>query len=141
MLSSDFHCKKNDGYRVVPVHPGLVTSDYGVHESGSLFVESSMSCLGVRVRPATHHFPYNENPTRALNSTPLKCFLPSTDAIDRYEKFTHAYEGSWSPHASMLHRNPPGFCKENKVGYFSNRVLYSKLGLERDQPSLVKTNG
>ena len=39
--------------------------------------------LGVRVRPRSNHFPYNENPTRALNSTSLKYCLPSTDSIDR----------------------------------------------------------
>ena len=33
--------------------------------------------------PVVH---YNENPTRALNTTPLKCFLPSTDAINRLMK-------------------------------------------------------
>ena len=27
------------------VHPGLVTSDYGFHEVGPLFVEFSMSCV------------------------------------------------------------------------------------------------
>ena len=32
------------------------------------------------------HFPYNENPTRALNSTSLKFCLPSTDAIDKRRK-------------------------------------------------------
>ena len=38
------------------------------------------------------HFIYNENPTRALNTTSLKCCLPSTDGIDRREKkITHAY--------------------------------------------------
>jgi hypothetical protein len=30
-----------------------------------------------------HDFPYNGNPMRALNTTSLKCCLPSTDAIDR----------------------------------------------------------
>ena len=34
MLLSDFHWKENDGFRVIPVHPGLVTSDYGIHEVG-----------------------------------------------------------------------------------------------------------
>ena len=24
MLSTDFHCKENGGFRVVPVHPGLM---------------------------------------------------------------------------------------------------------------------
>ena len=36
------------------------------------------------------HFPCNENPTRALNTTSLKCCLPSTDAIDWREK-VHVY--------------------------------------------------
>ena len=52
---------------------------------------------------ALHHFPYNENPMRALNTTSLKCCLPSIDSIDRGKKFTHAYEGSRSPHASVLY--------------------------------------
>ena len=51
------------------------------------------------------HFPYNENPTRALN----------TSYLQAGKKFTHVYEGSRSPH-------PPGFGKK-KVGYFSNREV------------------
>ena len=34
MLSSNFHCKENDGLQVVSVHPGLVTSDCGINEVG-----------------------------------------------------------------------------------------------------------
>jgi hypothetical protein len=49
------------------------------------------------------NFPYNENPTRALNTTSLKCCLPSTDAIDRQEKIHISYEGLKSPYASALH--------------------------------------
>ena len=45
---------------------------------------------------------YNEYPTRALNPTSIKCYLPSTDAIDRREKFTDAYEVLRSAHASAL---------------------------------------
>ena len=33
-----------------------------------------------------HHFLYNDNLTRAINTTSLKCCLPSTDTIDRWEK-------------------------------------------------------
>ena len=40
------------------------------------------------------HFSYNENPTRALNSSSLKCCLPSTDPITGGKKFTYAYGGS-----------------------------------------------
>ena len=32
------------------------------------------------------HFLYNENPTKPLNTTSVKCCLPSTDVIDRQEK-------------------------------------------------------
>ena len=34
MISSEFHCKENDGFRVVPVHLGLITSNYAVYEVG-----------------------------------------------------------------------------------------------------------
>ena len=68
-----------------------------------------------------HHFSYNENPMKAQN-TSLECCLPSTDVIDRQEKFMHAYEDFRSSHASALHWSPPGFCKEN-FEYFSNRVI------------------
>ena len=34
MLSWNIHCKENDGFRVIPVHPVLLTSDFGVHEVG-----------------------------------------------------------------------------------------------------------
>ena len=56
----------------------------------------------------------------------LNCCLPSTDAIDRWEKFTYAYEGTRSPHASTLHWNPLGFCKKKKikVKHFSNRLVH-----------------
>ena len=37
------------------------------------------------------------------------------------EKFTHAYGVSRSPHASVLHWNPPGF-RVKKAGFFSNSV-------------------
>ena len=35
---------------------------------------------------------------KALSTTSFKCCLSSTDAIDKQEKITHAYEGSKSPH-------------------------------------------
>ena len=84
MLSSDIHCKENDGFKAVSVHPVLVTSDYSVHEVGDT-VCGVRHVLGVRVRLGNRifcHFPYNENPTRAPNTTSLKCSLLSTDAID-----------------------------------------------------------
>ena len=68
---------------------------------------------------------YYENLTRALDTTSLKCCLPSTDVIDRWGKFTHAYGDARSSHASALHWHSPGFFK--KVGYFSNRVTCHML--------------
>ena len=48
----------------------LVTSDYGVHEV-RVTVCGVQHVLGVWVRPRICHFPYNENPTRALNTQML----------------------------------------------------------------------
>ena len=70
MVSSDFHSKENDGFRVLSVHPGLVTSDYGVHEVG-VTVCRVQHVLGVQVRSGARYFPYNESPTTALNTTSL----------------------------------------------------------------------
>ena len=49
------------------------------------------------------HFTYNENPTRALNATSLKCCLSSTDAIYRRERNHECFGGSRSPYESALH--------------------------------------
>ena len=88
-----FHCKENDRFRVVPVHPGL-TGYAGLHKQWPWLHEHHNHWWRVLgVRPGTRHFPYYENPTRALNTTSLKCCLPSTFAIDRGGKLTHAYEG------------------------------------------------
>jgi hypothetical protein len=38
-----------------------------------------------------HRFPYNKNLMRALNTTSLKCCLPSADAINRQEKNLHIH--------------------------------------------------
>ena len=69
----------------------------------------------------------NENPTRALNTISLKCCLPSTALLTDWKKIAHAYECSRSPHASGLYWKPPGICKKNKVGYFSNRPYIFNL--------------
>ena len=87
------------GFWIISVHPGLVTSDYGV--------------LEVRV---TVCFPYNENPMRALSTILIKRCFPSTDAIGRWEKkFTHSYKGARLPLAGALRSDHPGFCKNNKI--------------------------
>ena len=100
-----------------------------IMKSGSLFVESSLSWV-YGYDPKTksfRHFPYNENSTRALSTTSLICCLQSTDAIDRREKFTHAYEGSRSPYASSLIWNAPSF-REKKSDSFLTE-LYIWVGL------------
>ena len=120
-------------FQVVPIHPGLVTSDYGVHESG-VTVEPSISfqtstrscfCSTVALLQSFRHFPYNVNPTNALNTTSLKCCLPSTDAIDRREKNSRMYmnvQGClMQVHFFEIHHV---FAKRNKVGYFSSIVAY-----------------
>ena len=101
----------------VPLHTGHA----GLHKQWPRFHEHHnhwWRVLGVRVRPGTRHFPYNENPTRALNTTSLKWCLPSIDAIDRREKFTHSYEVSRSPHTIALHWNPPVFRKKAQIQFY-----------------------
>ena len=108
MLLLDFHCKENDGTTGTAHFDSDFFGDISwcqeskepgkPQESGFSSKKSQSSALLQSFR----HFPYNENSTRALNTTSLKCCLPSTDAIDRREKFTYPYEGSRSPHASTL---------------------------------------
>ena len=57
----------------------------------------------VALLQSLRHFPYSGNPTGALNSTSLKCYLRSTDTIDKLEKCTHTYEDSRSTHSIALH--------------------------------------
>ena len=76
------------GFQVIPIH----SRHAGLHKQWPRLHEHHnhwWRVLSVRVRPGNksfRHFAYNENPTRALNTTSLKCCLPSTDAIDRREK-------------------------------------------------------
>ena len=114
MLSSDFHCKENDSFRVVPARPELVTSDYSVHEVGVTVcgVHHVLWVLGVWVWPEPGHFPDNKNPTRALNTTSLKCRLPSNDAIERREKIHACVWRFMVAHECALYWNPSVFRKK-----------------------------
>ena len=51
------------------------------------------------------NFPYNGNLTWALNTTSLKCWLPSTEAVDRRKNWKSRPE-------SALHWNPSSFRKK-----------------------------
>ena len=84
---------------------------------GSLQLLDVPQTQGRRLR----YFSNNENLMRALNTTSFKCCLPSTEPMTGGKKFTYAYDGSRSPHASNRHWNPPGFRKKYKFRYFSNR--------------------
>ena len=64
-----------------------------------------------------HFFPCNENQMSTLN-TLLKCCLPSTDAIKRWETFTYGYKGSRSSDASADNWNPPSFWKKKRLNTF-----------------------
>ena len=105
------------------------TSDYDVHEVGVTVcgVQHVLWVLGVRVRPGTRYFPYNDNPTRAPNNTSLKYCLPSTDAFDRREKNSRMrmkVQGRIMQ-ASFIDIHQV-FAKQ-KVGYFSNRVVFKMM--------------
>ena len=43
-------------YQAVPIHPGLIASDYGVHESGSLFVAFLSFSLQWKSDESTKHY-------------------------------------------------------------------------------------
>ena len=110
-----FLVKKSDSCGL----PGSLLSWYqeispGKYESTTLFQKF-------------RHFYFNENPTRALNTTTLKCCLPSTDAIDRREKILVCVWRNMVV-SSVLHWYPSGFPNKNKVGYFSKRVVFLAQG-------------
>ena len=90
MLSSDFHCKENDGSLSYPYTQDLQHMlDYTNSDSDFMntIITGDVSWIyGYDPETMFHHFPYNGNLTRALNTTSLKCCLPSTDAIDSREK-------------------------------------------------------
>ena len=56
MLLSDFHCKENDRFWVISVHPGLITSNYGVHEVMDT-VCGVQNVLGIWVQPGNQIVP------------------------------------------------------------------------------------
>ena len=67
LLSSDFHCKGNDGSWVISVYPGL-SGHAGLHKQWHRLHEHHNHwwwVLSVRVQPGIHPFPYNENLTWA----------------------------------------------------------------------------
>ena len=73
------------------------------------------------------HFPYNENPARALNTIWLKCCLPWTDAIDIQEKI---HTCIWRFKVASCKRTSLKSTRfsqnKNKVRNFSNRIVYSR---------------
>ena len=91
MLPSDFHCKENDKFQVIPVHPGHAALHSDPDFMNTIITGDKSWVYGYDTETKSfRHFSYNENPTRALNTASLKCCLPSTDAIDRRERI-HAY--------------------------------------------------
>ena len=103
MLSSDFYCKENSRFRVIPVHPGL-TGHAGLHSDPD-FMNTIITGDMNTIITGDESWVYGYDPEPVifltmrirLNTTSLKCCLPSTDTIDRRKKFTHAHEGSISP--------------------------------------------
>ena len=121
MLSSNFHSKENHGIRVVPVYPGHA----GLHKQWPRLHEHHnhwWRVLGVRVRPETVIFHKKQSDKSTKHYLTQMLLAINWRYWQAGKRFTHAYEGSRSAHASVLHWNPPDFRK--KVRYFSNRVIY-----------------
>ena len=74
-----------------------------------------------------HHFPYKENPIRALNTTSSNAACHQLTLLTGRMKFTDAYEGSRLPHASMLHWNPPGFHKKKSLDTFLTDLVFESF--------------
>ena len=104
-------------------------------ELGSLFVESSLSWVdGYDLETKMlRYFPYNENPTRVLNTSSLNCCLPSTDAIDRWEKI-HAcvWRFKVTSCTYIWEAWPLTLSEECKLTVFENRILRQIFGPKRE---------
>ena len=92
-------------YMFVPIHPRLITSDYGVHEVG-VTVCGVQHVLGLRVQPGNQIVPSFSLQWKSNKST--KHYLtPMLLAINWHYwqegKNPHVYEGSRSSHISTLH--------------------------------------
>ena len=99
-------------------------------KSRSLFMECSLSWV-YGYYPETkpfRHFPYNENSTRALIITSLKCCLSSTDAINKREKIHACVWGFEVASCKRVSLKSTGFSQKNKVWYFCNKPrIYVKI--------------
>ena len=74
-----------------PAHSSHLIQTYFFWREIRLLLFARLPATSGCSRPKVGYFAYNENPTRALNSTSLKCCLPSTDDNDRREKM-HVFE-------------------------------------------------
>ena len=95
-------------------------------KSESLIVESKISWVhGYDLETKSYrHFPYNENPMRALNTTSLKCCLPLTLLKGgKNSRMRMKVQGRFmQAHFVEIHQV---FTKK-KVDYFSNRLVVSQ---------------
>ena len=129
MLLSDFDCNKNEGtiwFLVISVHPGYAE----LQKQWPDFINSIINCdnswvYGYDLWPGNQIVPSFSLQWKSDKST--KHFLTQMLLAINWccwqagNKFMHVYEGSRSPHVSMLHW---------KRGYFSNRVVSLQLGFK-----------
>ena len=108
------------GFRVVPVHLGLVTSDYGVHEV-------RVTVCGVQhvlVRPGNQTVPsfsLRWKSDETIKHYPTQMLLAINWRYWQAEKYSHMHmkvQGRlMQVHFIDIHQV---FGKENKIGYFSH---------------------
>ena len=82
MLLSDFHCEENDGTTGAALVQLLVEVSQDMLDSTNSnpdFMNTIIAGDEFWVYGYDPEIPYNENPTRALNTTSLKYCLPSND--------------------------------------------------------------
>jgi hypothetical protein len=73
-------CLAKNEIRRAPYSPDMAPCNF------LLFPKLKRPLKGKRFQTRANIMTSTDNPTRALNSSSLKCFLPSTDAIDRRGK-------------------------------------------------------
>ena len=80
-------------------------------------------------RPKIGYFSNNESPTKALNTIHSNAACHQLTLLTGGKQFTHAYECSRSPHASVFHWNPLAFQKKiRSYTFLTDLVLQTSLG-------------
>ena len=133
VLSSDIHCKENDKTTgAVHLIQTFLAISPDIRRVRSLANHRSLLfCQKVWIKWISSHSAISLQWKFHESITPFKCCLPSTDAIDRWEKI-HICEWRFKVASSVLQWNPPCFRKKKMSGNFLTDLVctYKQTGKE-----------